>query len=44
MVEATPSLTQAQRLAQRQAQAVRVLCERRAQEEIKDRLRREGSS
>jgi hypothetical protein len=42
MVEATPSLTQAQRLAQRQLQAVRVLCERRAQEEIKDQLRREG--
>ena len=42
MVEANPSLTQAQRLAQRQTQAVRVLCERRAQEEIKDRLRRQG--
>ena len=42
MVEATPSLTQAQRLAQRQVIAVRVLCERRAQEEVKDRLRRQG--
>ena len=42
MVEANPSLAQAQRLAQRQVIAVRVLCERRAQEEIKDRLRREG--
>ena len=42
MVEANPSLARSQRLAQRQAQAVRVLCERRAQEEIKDRLRREG--
>jgi hypothetical protein len=42
MVEATPSLTQAQRLAQRQLQAVRVLCERRAQEEVKDQIRRQG--
>jgi hypothetical protein len=42
MVEAISSLTQAQRLAQRQLQAVRVLCERRAQEEIKDQIRREG--
>ena len=42
MVEAIHSLTQAQRLAQRQAQAVRVLCERRAQEEIKDQIRRQG--
>ena len=42
MVEAIHSLTQTQRLAQRQAQAVRVLCERRAQEEIKDQIRREG--
>jgi hypothetical protein len=42
MVEANLSLTQAQRLAQRQAQAVRVLCERRAQEEIKDTIRRQG--
>jgi hypothetical protein len=42
MVEANSSLTQAQRLAQRQLQAVRVLCERRAQEEIKDQIRREG--
>ena len=42
MVEAISSLTQAQRLAQRQLQAVRVLCERRAQEEIKDQIRRQG--
>ena len=42
MVEAIHSVAQAQRLAQRQTIAVRVLCERRAQEEIKDRLRREG--
>ena len=42
MVEANLSLARSQRLAQRQHQAVRVLCERRAQEEIKDRLRREG--
>ena len=42
MVEAIHSLTQTQRLAQRQAIAVRVLCERRAQEEIKDQIRREG--
>ena len=42
MVEAIHSLTQTQRLAQRQLQAVRVLCERRAQEEIKDQIRREG--
>ena len=42
MVEANPSLTQARRLAQRQAQAARVLCERRAQEEIKDQIRRQG--
>lgn len=42
MVEATPSLTQAQRQAMRQAIAVRVLCEQRAREEIKDQIRREG--
>ena len=42
MVEANPSLARSQRLAQRQAQAVRVLCERRAQEEIKDQIRRQG--
>ena len=42
MVEATPSLTQAQRLAQRQTIAVQVLCERRACEEIKDQIRRQG--
>jgi hypothetical protein len=42
MVEANLSLARSQRLAQRQHQAVRVLCERRAQEEVKDRLRREG--
>ena len=42
MVEAISSLTQAQRQAQRQLQAVRVLCERRAQEEVKDQIRREG--
>jgi hypothetical protein len=42
MVEATSSLTQTQRLAQRQAQAVQVLCEWQAQEEIKDQIRRQG--
>jgi hypothetical protein len=42
MVEANPSLARSQRLAQRQLQAVRVLCERRAQEEIKDQIRRQG--
>ena len=42
MVEATPSLTQAQRLAQRQAQAVRVLAMYAAKREVKDRLRRQG--
>jgi hypothetical protein len=42
MVEANPSLARSQRLAQRQLQAVRVLGERRAQEEIKDQIRREG--
>jgi hypothetical protein len=42
MVEATPSLTQAQRQAQRQVIAVRVLCERHAREEIKDQIRRQG--
>jgi hypothetical protein len=42
MVEANPSLTQAQRQAQRQVIAVRVLCERRAREEIKDQIRRQG--
>jgi hypothetical protein len=42
MVEAISSLTQAERVAQRQAIAVRVLCERRAQEEIKDQIRRQG--
>jgi hypothetical protein len=42
MVEAIHSVAQAQRLAQRKLQAVRVLCERRAQEEIEDQIRREG--
>jgi hypothetical protein len=42
MVEANPSLARSQRLAQRQLQAVRVLCERRAREEIKDQIRRQG--
>ena len=42
MVEAIHSLTQAQRVAQRQVIAVRVLCERRAQEEAKDEIRRQG--
>jgi hypothetical protein len=42
MVEANPSLARSQRLAQRQLQAVRVLCERRAQEEVKDQIRRQG--
>jgi hypothetical protein len=38
MVEANPSLAR----SQRQAQAVRVLCEGRAREEIKDQIRRQG--
>ena len=44
MVEAVSSLTpsRAQRQAQRQAIAVQVLCERRAREEIKDQIRRQG--
>ena len=42
MVETIHSVAQAQRLAQRQTIAVRVLCERRAQEEIKDQIRRQG--
>jgi len=42
MVEAIHSLTQAQRLAQRQAQAVRVLAMYTAKRDVKDRLRREG--
>ena len=42
MVEANPSLARSQRQAQRQAQAVRVLCEGRAREEIKDQIRRQG--
>ena len=42
MVEANPSLTHSQRLAQRQAQAVRVLAMHTAKRDVKDRLRREG--
>jgi hypothetical protein len=49
MVEATPSLQQApapnhaqRQVAERMHLAVRVLCQRRAQEEVKARLRREG--
>jgi hypothetical protein len=42
MVEANPSLARSQRQAQRQAIAVQVLCERRAREEIKDQIRRQG--
>ena len=46
MVEANPSLTRSQRQAQRQAErmriAVRVEAQRRAREEVKARLRREG--
>ena len=42
MVEATPSLTQAQRLAQRQAQVVLVLTKQRAIAELKDQIRRQG--
>jgi hypothetical protein len=42
MVEAIPNLTQAQRQAQRQAQAVRVLVMHAAKREVKDAIRREG--
>jgi hypothetical protein len=42
IVTQVPAPNHAQRLAQRQAIAVRVLCERRAQEEIKDQIRRQG--
>ena len=42
MVEAISSLTQAQRLAQRQAQAVRVLAMHTAKREVKEAIRREG--
>ena len=44
MVEAISSLapSRAQRKAERKRLAVRVLCQRRAQEEVKARLRREG--
>ena len=42
MVEATPSLTQPQRQAQRQAQAVRVLAMHTAKREVKHAIRREG--
>jgi hypothetical protein len=42
MVEATFSLTQAQRVAQRQAQAVRVLAQQSPIREVKDAIRREG--
>ena len=42
MVEANASLARSQRQAQRQAIAVQVLCERRAREEIKNQIRRQG--
>ncbi len=42
MVEAIHSLTQAQRLAQRQAQAVRVLAMHTAKRDVKEAIRREG--
>jgi hypothetical protein len=42
MVEAIPNLTQVQRQAQRQAQAVRVLVMHAAKREVKDAIRREG--
>jgi hypothetical protein len=42
MVEANPSLARSQRLAQRQAQAVRVLAMYTAKREVKDAIRREG--
>ena len=42
MVETTPSLTQAQRRAQRQAQAVRVLAMHTAKREVKEQLRSQG--
>jgi hypothetical protein len=42
MVGAISSLTQAQRLAQRQAQAVRVLAMHTAKREVKEAIRREG--
>ena len=42
MVEAIHSLTHSERLAQCQAQAVRVLAQQSAMREVKDRLRREG--
>jgi hypothetical protein len=42
MVEATPSLTQAQHQAQRQTQAVRVLAMHAAKREVKEQLRSQG--
>ena len=42
IVAQTPPPNHAQRLAQRQAQAVRVLAMHAAKQEVKDRLRREG--
>ena len=42
MIEAIHSLTQAQRLAQRQVQAVRVLAQQSAMREIREQIRREG--
>jgi hypothetical protein len=42
MVEAISSLTHAQRLAQRQLQAVQVLAMHAAKQEVKDAIRREG--
>jgi hypothetical protein len=42
MVEANPSLSRSQRASQRMRCAVGVLCERQAQLELKDQIRREG--
>ena len=42
MVEAIHSVAQAQRLAQRQAQAVRVLAMHAAKRDVKDQIRRQG--
>ena len=42
MVEATPSLTHAQRQAQRQAIAVQVLAMHAAKREVKEQIRRQG--
>jgi len=42
MVEAIPSLARSQRLAQRQAQAVRVLAMYAAKREVKEQIRKQG--